>query len=147
LNRRRLAGRARLEELPAFLDFIEAGCRDAGASPGASADLRLAVEEACANIMSHGYRGEPGPLTVEIASDDRQIVVRITDRAPPFRPDLVPPPDLASDWRARHIGGLGWHLINSVMDEVRHEALGEQGNVLTLVKRLGERTTAPGGRE
>ena len=39
------------------------------------------------------------------------------------------------------MGGLGWHLIRGMVDEVRYET-GPEGNRLTLVKRLEARSAA-----
>jgi anti-sigma regulatory factor (Ser/Thr protein kinase) len=54
----------------------------------------------------------------------------------------VPAPDLAAGWEERDAGGLGWHLVRRLMDEVRHEAPPDGGNRLTLIKHLGD--TPPG---
>ncbi len=99
------------------------------------------------NLIEHGYPpGPPGPIELTIAGDDECVVVGIRDRAPPFDPAAVPPPDLAAEWQNRRIGGLGWYLINQVMDEVRYES-DAAGNRLTLVKqRAGGRGKAILGR-
>jgi anti-sigma regulatory factor (Ser/Thr protein kinase) len=64
-------------------------------------------------------------------------VVRIEDDAPVFDPSTVPPPPVGTDWKRREPGKLGWHLVYSVMDEVRHESRGTRGNVVILAKRIG----------
>jgi hypothetical protein len=45
----------------------------------------------------------------------------------------APAPDLASRWKRRRIGRLGWHLVGQVMDEIDHARAGT-GNRPTLVK-------------
>jgi len=100
--------------------------------------LRLAVDEACSNVIAHGYRGAAGTIRLAVAVGDGRAVVTVTDEAAAFDPALVPPPDLDAPWAERREGGLGWHLIRSVVDEVRHRPAGARGNVLTLVKRLKE---------
>lgn len=129
---------ARLEEVPVLLDFLQARLAEAGAGDAAWQALRLAVDEACSNVIAHGYRGAAGTIRLAVAVADERAVVTVTDEAPPFDPALVPPPDLDAPWAERRAGGLGWHLIRSVVDEVRHRPAGERGNVLTLVKRLKE---------
>jgi serine/threonine-protein kinase RsbW len=126
---------AHLESLQEIRDFIEEAARRAGVDPSARFDLKLAVEEACANIILHGYEpGKPGPIGVFFESDGRRVVVTITDRAHPFDPKNVPVPDLDVDWRERRPGGLGWYLIRQVMDSVEYDSDPERGNRLTLVK-------------
>ena len=129
---------ARLEDVPVLLDFLRARLAEAGAGDAVWQALRLAVDEACSNVIAHGYRGAAGTIRLAVAVADGRAVVTVTDEAPPFDPALVPPPDLDAPWAERRAGGLGWHLIRSVVDEVRHRPAGARGNVLTLVKRLKE---------
>jgi serine/threonine-protein kinase RsbW len=124
-----------LENLPAFVDFVREACERAGADASACFALRLAVEEVCTNLIRHGYAGrDPGPIEVMFHAEPRQLVVTITDFAPPFSPGSAPSPDLDSGWRERPLGGLGWHLVKTVVDHVRYEAGAVAGNRLTLVK-------------
>ena len=137
---------ARLQDLERLHDFIDAACRGAGADDSVAYALALAVEEASTNIMVHGYAGAPpGPIALRFHAEPGQITITIADEARPFSPDSVPPPDLTSDLEERKIGGLGWYLIRKMVDEVRHEFKPNgRGNVLTLVKRIGdEKTKAP----
>ena len=99
--------------------------------------LRLAGEEACTNIIQHAYHGvEPGPITLDVRCDDDQLVMRIEDRAPLFIPADVPPPDLTADWQNRRPGGLGWYLIQQLVDSVEHGPMEGGGNRLEIVKKL-----------
>jgi CheY-like chemotaxis protein/anti-sigma regulatory factor (Ser/Thr protein kinase) len=125
----------RLEDVPALLEFLRSRLAEAGAGDAVWQALRLAVDEACTNVIVHGYRGAVGAIRLAVAVGDGQAIVTLTDDAPPFDPEAVPPPDLHSPWAVRREGGLGWHLIRSVVDDVRHRA-GPRGNELILVKRL-----------
>ena len=124
------------EHLPALLSFVTDANIRAGLDPAVAADLRLATEEACTNVIEHGYAGRvPGPITLRLEYGADRVVVTVEDEAAPFDPARVAAPDLTADWAERALGGLGWHLINTLMDEVRHERT-SAGNRLTLVKRL-----------
>lgn len=125
---------ATLEHLPALLAYLDRAATEAGLGDEVLFPLHLAVEEACANVILHGYPTEPGPLTLRVEAAPSLVAVILTDEAPPFDPDHVPPPPLDGDAESRPIGGLGWHLIREVMDEVRHESI-SGGNRLTLIKR------------
>jgi len=131
---------ARLTDLAAVRDAVREVCTAAGAPHDVWMDVRLATEEAFTNILEHGYGGAAGPVDLEIRATDEEIVVRLSDDARPFDPAAVPSPGLADARHDGKIGGLGWHLISRVMDEVRHVPGTPRGNVLTLVKRL-----PPGG--
>lgn len=123
-----------------LLAFLDDACKEAGLDDDVAFAVRLAGEEACSNIINHAYRGvEPGEVSVQMRRDARQVVLLIEDRAPVFLPADAPAPDLTADWENRREGGLGWHLIRQVMDEVRHGARAGGGNRLELVKHLRTR--------
>lgn len=126
---------ARLDDLDALRRVTAQACDAADAPSSVRDDLRLAIEEAYTNIVTHGYGGGAGPVWCMIEARPGAVVVRLEDEAKAFEPAAIPPPPLAADWRDRNIGGLGWHMITQLMDEVRHAPRAPRGNVLTLVKR------------
>lgn len=126
----------RMEELAGLAAFIGRACEQAGACPQAASDLRLAAEEVFTNIMRHGYGGRPGPVTVRVCVSPGRMVVTLADAAPDFDPSSVAPPDVGAGLEQREPGGLGWHLVRQVMDEVKREPGPGGGNVFTLVREL-----------
>jgi serine/threonine-protein kinase RsbW len=132
---------ARREHLGEVLAFVDRVCTRAGVDQDTLFDVHLAVEEVVANVIEHGYAGVPaGPVTVRVRREAQQLVITVEDLAPPFDPMSVKPPDITAPLEERQVGGLGWHLVNKVMDGVRHEPLtthgSTRGNRVTLVKRL-----------
>jgi serine/threonine-protein kinase RsbW len=126
---------AHAENLQGIRDFIETACRRAGVERSAAFDLKLAVDEACSNILEHGYTGRrPGPIRIRFDAEGDQVVVTITDRGRAFDPKDAAIPDLDADWEHRRVGGLGWHLIRRSVDSVAYESDPNVGNRLTLVK-------------
>jgi serine/threonine-protein kinase RsbW len=124
----------------AFRTFVEEACRRAGTDESICFDLKLAVDEACSNLVVHGYRGrEPGPIAVAFALDGDEIVITITDHAPPFNPEDAPIPRLDAPAGDRRPGGLGWHLIKQIADRLEYESDAEKGNRLTMVKKFVRR--------
>ena len=128
---------ARPENLKAIRDFIAQACREAGVPAADANDLKLAVDEVCSNVVEHGYAGHSGhaPIGVRFDADEKTIEVTVTDRGRSFDPSRAPEPDIGAGWRDRRIGGLGWHLIRKLVDDVRYESGDPAGNRLTLVKR------------
>jgi serine/threonine-protein kinase RsbW len=109
-------------------------------SPEEAFAVRLAVEEACTNIVTHGYTGrEPGPMTLEIwhlkQAQPPSLVTMIRDRATPFHPEEADEPELDADVEDRAVGGLGWFFIKNLMDEVSYQSVDGE-NCLRLVKHL-----------
>ena len=124
-----------------MLAFVDRACTRAGVDQETLFDVHLAVEEVVTNVIDHGYAGTAaGPVTVRVHREPRQIVVTVEDLARRFDPTEVKRPDITAPMEERPIGGLGWHLVNKIMDGVRHEPLTingtTHGNRVTLVKRL-----------
>jgi anti-anti-sigma factor len=130
---------ARLEALQGLLDLATEAARESGADEAGQHDVRLAAEEVLINVINHAYAaGTPGPLTFRARVEPGLLTLNVLDEGVPFPPDLAPAPDLAAGWAERRIGGLGWHLVGKLMDEIRHRGLGARGNELTMVKRFGQ---------
>jgi len=125
---------AAFTDLAAIRRFVANACADAHASPDARDSLELAVDEACTNVIEHGYpKTAPGPVGVTFEADDRELRVHLVDRGKPFPPDDAPLADTISGWVRRFPGGLGWHLIKNVVDSVTYATESDGSNRLTLV--------------
>lgn len=124
----------RLQDLARLAVFLDNAC--AGIDADARGDVRLATEEVFTNIYAHGYRSRSGAVDVRVSHSPGRIVVMIADQAPAFDPASAPTPDIDSDFDGRSVGGLGWHMVRRVMDEVGWAPGVERGNVYTLVKRV-----------
>ena len=93
-KKHQLALPAELDSLTAFQAFIDEACSEAGLDDEASYDIKLAVDEACINVIQHGYQGmDPGTIIVSFQYGVRQVVVHITDFGHPFEPSEPPEPD------------------------------------------------------
>lgn len=122
--------------VPALLDALEAWLAGAGLPGEARMDIMLALDEAVANVIEHGYRGRSGEVEVEAAVVDDGVELRVADDAPPFDPLEAAPPGLDDDLDHRRVGGLGIHLIRTLMDRAEYRR--EDGrNVLILHKAAG----------
>lgn len=125
---------ARPEALAAIRAVVADSLAGLGASAAVTADCVLAADEACQNIIRHAYKGGEGDIVLHVAREGRDVVIRLMDFAPPVDPaKLVSRP--LDEVRP---GGLGTHLMRSVMDTVgfRPPPPGI-GNLLEMVKRNG----------
>jgi serine/threonine-protein kinase RsbW len=122
----------RLEQIARFVE--QAGLR-AGLDEVAICRCQLAVDEACTNIIEHGYEGEGrGNIDLTCTPGAGELTITIVDYAKPFDPDDVPEPTLNASLEDMQIGGLGVYFMRQVMDAV--EFTSENGNnKLVLVKR------------
>ena len=104
-----------------------------GVTSEAFLDLRLAIDEAITNILTHGYGG-PGEIELDLSVANSDLVVRLRDKAPTFDPALAPSVDLTTPDQRDSPGGFGVFLMRSAMDEIVHRKI-ENGNELTMIKR------------
>ena len=102
------------------------------------ANTKLAVDEACTNVIKHGYKGKAGFIEVVVTGNGREFSIAIRDQGHAFDLRNVKSPDLKMYVETRKRGGLGVFLMNQLMDEVRYRA-GHDGNTLTMSKRLDRR--------
>jgi anti-sigma regulatory factor (Ser/Thr protein kinase) len=111
-----------------------------------SADLRLAVSEACTNaIQAERARtaagGPAGSVRMRCVLHDGAIEVAVSDHAGGFDPDaLVAHPEVTDPARLEHEGGLGIPIIRMLADELAFEP--SDGGT-RVVMRFGPRM--PGG--
>lgn len=139
---------AELESLSVFRDFIEFACREKGVrNLEVIYDLKLAVDEACTNIITHGYAGmNPGSIILALEFLLGSILVRITDFGHAFEPRPTPLPDLQDNLDGHREGGFGLYFIYQTMDRVDYETT-EDGNCLTFTKHLSGSSELARNRE
>ena len=97
-------------------------------------DIRLAVDEACQNVIRHAYDGrEDGEIVLDVYRAGDVLVFELLDFAAPVDTSRVRPRPL-DELRP---GGLGTHFIQECMDEAGFLAPPEgAGNRLRMVKRI-----------
>jgi len=95
-------------------------------------DIKVAVGEACTNVIEHATPESPSPEEIEISCllEPEALVIEVRDRGRGFDPDLHAQPDPFSE------GGLGLILIQALMDEVQLTSLAGQGTQVRMLKRL-----------
>jgi anti-sigma regulatory factor (Ser/Thr protein kinase) len=126
---------AELDSLKAFRNFIDEACQAAGADDETCYDIKLAVDEACTNIIQYGYEGlEPGSIILSVQYGARQIVVRLTDFGHPFEPSEPPTPDVEAAFESGKLGGFGLYFIYRSMNTVTYEST-PGVNTLTMIRQ------------
>ncbi len=138
----RMTRAAYLESLGDFREFLRDYC---AALPGVSRDLlydmQLAVDEACTNIITHGYAGmDPGSIILDLELEPDHITVSLTDFGHSFEPDSAAVPDVHASTEVRELGGFGLFFIRQSVDHMDYRVT-EDGNTMTLTKYLA----APSG--
>ena len=96
-------------------------------------DIKLAVDEACANVIKHAYRGNTsGKIVIKYKTTPDNYQVVITDNGIRSQNALLKGRDL-DDVRP---GGLGIHFIKRVFDVFELDEKKKKGNRLVLIKHL-----------
>ena len=93
--------------------------------------LRLAVEEAVANIINHG---EATQITLQAAETTDALTITIEDDGQPFDPTQGSTTDFSVTPDERPAGGLGIMLLHQMTEGMSYERRQEH-NVQTLMKR------------
>ena len=135
----RITRAAQLEALNDFREFITEHCAgNAGVTEEILYDIQLAVDEACTNIIMHGYAGmDPGSIIMELEIDPDKIIISLTDFGNAFEPDSAPIPDVEAPIEERELGGFGLFFIRQSVDDVKYRT-SEDGNTMTLTKNLAQ---------
>ena len=127
---------AELESLSVFRGFISDCCAEFQIPNGTVYELKLAVDEACTNIIEHGYKGmDPGSIILSFRIESDRILVQITDFGHVFEPADAPKPDVDAALEDRQLGGMGLFLIYQTMDNIDYQS-SEEGNTLTFTKYI-----------
>lgn len=102
------------------------------------ADLKLAVTEACGNVVRHAYRVGEGSVGVAFVVGKDRLEMIVEDQG-----SGIELPPLDEEWAATEAppeGGMGMAIIRAVVDELEvHDGADGQGTVVHMTKYL----TAP----
>lgn len=129
----------KVKAAPDALDRINEAIESLSSQEDWPSDLlftaNLVIEELGLNIVNHAYRGESGEFEIIIESEDHALTIELIDSGPPFNMLTdAPTPDVEAPMGDRPIGGLGIHLVKTMMDELEYRRESER-NHLTMVKR------------
>jgi serine/threonine-protein kinase RsbW len=126
----RLTLPARPENVAVVRHVLGALTEALGLAPELTDDVRLAVTEACTNVVRHAYTGDEGTIDVVVRPNGEALEVVVTDSGR----GIAPSPDTAGP-------GLGLSLIAALADTLEIER--GLGTGSRLVMRFLRSRTAP----
>ena len=101
-------------------------------NPGLATKINLALEEAVTNVVMYAYpKGTKEKINLEAVRDGNTLRFTLTDRGRVFDPTAAPKANISASLKDRPIGGLGIHLVRTIMDSVTYRRA-EGKNVLTM---------------
>ena len=114
--------------------LVDGACRSAGCCDECTEQVVLAVNEACMNIIQHGYRyATDQTFRIAIFADESELLVQLLDNGRPAADSDLRPREL-DDLRP---GGLGVRFMREVMDAVAYlPPPAGFANLLQLTKKI-----------
>lgn len=92
-------------------------------------DMRIAVSEACTNVVIHAYPDEPGSIEVGLWAEDHALVIRVADTGQ----GIIPDPRRTSPGL-----GIGLQLMATLADDM-HLSTPDGGGTEVLLTFRGSR--------
>jgi serine/threonine-protein kinase RsbW len=138
---RRLSIPSRTSELARVRRRVAGWATEAGLSARAAHALQLAVDEAVANAIEHGYGGRPdGRVVVEATLRPEALTVAVRHRGRGYDPQRQAPAPLDQTIAQRRMHGYGLHLMRRLVDDLAFgTARGASEIRLTLRRDGGHR--------
>ena len=98
-------------------------------------DVKVAVSEACTNVIEHAYdsAGACQPIRIRMTAKQDELRVEVEDEGVGFDPKRLP--QVNPEQRAQEEGGLGIYLMRQLMDEVKIQSAPGSGTKIIMVKR------------
>ena len=136
---RRLIMKNEMSEVGRLRAFFFSVCREHGIDDETAKTLNLALEEWVANVINYAYpKGMRGHVEVTVDVSDDVLTFVIKDHGAAFDPTQHEEVDIDAEIDERAIGGLGIHLIRTIMDTVEYQRTSDGYNRLVLTKRIEE---------
>lgn len=128
---------SRTDRLIAVREFVSHAARIFGFADEDVSKIALAVDEACTNIIKHAYKYDPSKdIAVTVQGSDKSFQVIIQDSGTRFNPSEIQTPDMREYMKHYRRGGLGMHLMRSLMDKVEYHIGSGKVNEVRLTKYL-----------
>ena len=133
----RIQVEASVGDIGRAVDFVVALAGSAGFDKLETSKLKIAVYEACMNIIEHGYKFEPlKSIDVEVEREEDLFAVTIRDKGKSFDAYEEKKYDVRSAIEEKRDGGFGLYIIRRSVDRIEYESDPVKGNTLRLIKRI-----------
>jgi sigma-B regulation protein RsbU (phosphoserine phosphatase) len=134
---RRIIMKNEMSEVSRMRGFFFSVCREHGIAEETAKTLNLAIEEWVANVINYAYpKGTRGHVELTAEISDGVLTLVTKDHGIPFDPTAHEEVDVEAELEDRPIGGLGIHLVKTIMDTMAYRRTSDGYNVLTLTKKI-----------
>ncbi len=118
--------------LPPTRKAVSGYLEDVGAEPEATADVVLALDEACANVIHHAFPTGSGSFRLRAEIGDHAVTVQVEDDGVGFDPFEA----TAHEPSLEDTSGRGLQMIRKLMTTVQLESPTETGGTRLRMKKL-----------
>ena len=133
---RRLVLHNDIQQVSRLSDFIDEIAQEKGLGMDVASSVNLALEEAVVNVINYAYpEGVDGTMEIDVTEKGKVLTFTLIDSGKTFDPTARGEVDITAGVEDRPIGGLGIHLIRTIMDHVEYERK-DGKNVLTMNKNI-----------
>jgi serine/threonine-protein kinase RsbW len=117
-------------------EFIAGIATEVGIAQQDIDNIELAVDEACTNVIEHGYdSNDPNKeITVRMEINTSKLVLTVIDHAKPFDITIYNPRGVDELTNEGRDGGLGIRLITHIMDAIDYRITSDGHNELIMTK-------------
>lgn len=126
-----------LTEVPRAVARVEVFCASHSVPARIVHRFTLVLDEVLTNVITHAFPdGCAHEIAVQVDCRGGALTAAVRDDGAPFDPLSQPPPDVRAPVEDRKVGGLGIHLVRSLMDDVAYRREGGR-NCLAFRTRVG----------
>jgi serine/threonine-protein kinase RsbW len=128
-----------IAELRKVVEAVNKFGADHGLPKIVLSEMNVALDEILNNIITYGFVDDKRhEIVISLCLAQDELTVEVRDDGVAFNPIKAPPPDLSVGRFERRLGGLGIHLIRSLMDNMEYDRK-DGSNQLRLRRRLETR--------
>lgn len=107
---------------------IDAATSEIGISQDNYGKILVSAMEAVNNAIIHGNKSIADKIVnIEILYKNEELVIKVTDQGPGFRPDKVPDPTTPEN--IEELNGRGIYLMSHLADKIEYN---KKGNSVTM---------------
>lgn len=135
VEKHKLSFSCRSNNLEKIRNFVSGIAKSVGFVEEDVDKIELAVDEASANVVKHAYATKEGKeIDIEVKVGRGKFTILVRDNGKGFNPDEVLLPSMEEYLKNYKVGGLGIHLMKTLMDEVNFDINPGKSNQVKLVK-------------
>jgi len=136
IKEHKLSISASTDELERIRNFVSDHARRFGFKEKDINDIRLAVDEACTNIIKHAYGWKQNKfIHLQIGMRENEMLVSIIDDGKSFDPDTYSVPSMQDQLDQKKRSGYGILLIRKLMDNVEYRKRKSRNEIRMIKKR------------